>query len=210
MENRNFKHYGVDQQRLQIPDIHFDKFPNPQTLSCWKKRLKTVVCTCSKFPLRKRCFGSQSWRWLIRWMIKNLRALFRESLLFLTSSCSTRGLHQPWTRSSRIPSPRRSSVWRNKRLRKQTDSFEEDRSLPWSTTTFVSLASTILYSILPTYSLLFFGMTIFKKSIRDLTKIYCLWNNSHLRKSVQIKNTRVWVIDDRIRILQVGDSSEES
>ena len=154
MEGRNFKHYGVDQQRLQIPDIHFDKFPNPQTLSCWKIRFKTVVCTCSKFHLRKRCYGSQRWRWLIRWMIKNLRALFRAR----REDCISLEQDHPEFLFSR-----RSSVWRNKRLRKQTDSFEEDRSLPWSTTTSVSLASTILYSILPTYSLLFFGMTIFKK-----------------------------------------------
>ena len=42
------KHYGADQQRLQISDLHFDKFPSPAT--CWKIRFKTEVCTCSQFP----------------------------------------------------------------------------------------------------------------------------------------------------------------
>ena len=44
------KKYGADQQRLQISDLHFDKFPTPATFACWKIRFKTEVCTCSQFP----------------------------------------------------------------------------------------------------------------------------------------------------------------
>ena len=44
------KNYGADQQRLQISDLHFDKFPTPPTFACWKIRFKTEVCTCSQFP----------------------------------------------------------------------------------------------------------------------------------------------------------------
>ena len=44
------KNYGADQQRLQILDLHFDKFPTPATFACWKIRFKTEVCTCSQFP----------------------------------------------------------------------------------------------------------------------------------------------------------------
>ena len=44
------KNYGADQQRLQISDLHFDKFPSPATFACWKIRFKTEVCTCSQFP----------------------------------------------------------------------------------------------------------------------------------------------------------------
>ena len=29
------KNYGADQQRLQISDLHFDKFPAPATFACW-------------------------------------------------------------------------------------------------------------------------------------------------------------------------------
>ena len=28
------KNYGADQQRLQISDLHFDKFPTPATFAC--------------------------------------------------------------------------------------------------------------------------------------------------------------------------------
>ena len=55
--------YGADQQRLQISDLHFDKFPTPATFTCWKIKIKTEVCTCSQF-LRKLCCGSKKWRWL--------------------------------------------------------------------------------------------------------------------------------------------------
>ena len=44
------KNYGADQQRLQISDLHFDKFPTPATFACWKIRFKTEVCTCSQIP----------------------------------------------------------------------------------------------------------------------------------------------------------------
>ena len=44
------KNCGADQQRLQISDLHFDKFPTPATFVCWKIRFKTEVCTCSQFP----------------------------------------------------------------------------------------------------------------------------------------------------------------
>ena len=44
------KNYGADQQRLQISDLHFDKFPTPATFACWTIRFKTEVCNCSQFP----------------------------------------------------------------------------------------------------------------------------------------------------------------
>ena len=44
------KNYGADQQRLQISDLQFDKFPTPATFACWKIRFKTEICTCSQFP----------------------------------------------------------------------------------------------------------------------------------------------------------------
>ena len=40
------KNCGAD-QRLQISNLHLDKFPTPATFACWKMRFKTEVCTCS-------------------------------------------------------------------------------------------------------------------------------------------------------------------
>ena len=39
-EGRFSKDYGADQQRLQIPDLHFDKFPTPTTFACWEIRFR--------------------------------------------------------------------------------------------------------------------------------------------------------------------------
>ena len=49
-EGDSSKNNEADQQRLQISDLHFDKFPTPATFACWKVRFKTEVCTCSQFP----------------------------------------------------------------------------------------------------------------------------------------------------------------
>ena len=49
-DGRFSKDCGADQQRLQISELHFEKFPTPTTFACWKIRFKTEVCTCSQLP----------------------------------------------------------------------------------------------------------------------------------------------------------------
>ena len=75
------KAYGADQQRLQISDLRFDKFPTPATFACWKIRFKTEVCTCSQFP-------TEAMLW-----IKEVEMV--ESVDVLKSSRSIRGTHGP-------------------------------------------------------------------------------------------------------------------
>ena len=75
------KNYGADQQRLQISDLHFDKFPTPATFACWKIRFKTEVCTCSQFPM-------EAMQW-----IKEVEMV--DSVGDLKSSSSTRGIQMP-------------------------------------------------------------------------------------------------------------------
>ena len=77
----SLKNYGADQQRLQISDLHFDKFPTPATFACWKIRFKTEVCTCSQFP-------TEAMQW-----IKEVEMV--ESVDDLKSSCSVRGIRMP-------------------------------------------------------------------------------------------------------------------
>ena len=72
------KNYGADQQRLQILDLHFDKFPTPATFACWKIRFKTEVCTCSQFP-------TEAMQW-----IKEVELV--DSVDDLRSSSSIRGI----------------------------------------------------------------------------------------------------------------------
>ena len=75
------QNYGADQQRLQISDLHFDKFPTPATFACWKIRFKTEVCTCSQIP-------TEAMQW-----IKEVELV--DSVDELRSSSSTRGISMP-------------------------------------------------------------------------------------------------------------------
>ena len=75
------KNCGADQQRLQISDLHFDKFPTPATFACWKIRFKTEVCTCSQFP-------TEAMLW-----IKEVELV--DSVDDLKSSLSVRGIRMP-------------------------------------------------------------------------------------------------------------------
>ena len=74
------KNYGAD-QRLQISDLHFDKFPTPATFACWTTRFKTEVCTCQQFP-------TEAMRW-----IKEVELV--ESVDELRTSSSIRGISMP-------------------------------------------------------------------------------------------------------------------
>ena len=44
------QNFMVGQQRQQISELQFDKFPNPQSFWLWKMRFKIQVTTCSDFP----------------------------------------------------------------------------------------------------------------------------------------------------------------
>ena len=72
------KNYGADQQRLQIWDLHLDKFPTPATLVCWKIRFKVEV----RFAISN---GSDA--------IKEVELV--DSVDDLRSSLSTRGISMP-------------------------------------------------------------------------------------------------------------------
>ena len=40
----------VGQQRQQLSELQFDKFPTPATSLCWKIRFRNQVTTCSDVP----------------------------------------------------------------------------------------------------------------------------------------------------------------
>ena len=80
-EGDSSKNYGAYQHRLQISELHTDKFPHPATFVCWKIRFKTEVCTCSQFP-------TEAMLW-----IKEVEMV--DSVDDLKSSCSVRGIRMP-------------------------------------------------------------------------------------------------------------------
>ena len=72
------KNHGADQQRLQISDLHFDKFP---IFACWKIKFKTEVRTCSHIL-------TEAMPW-----IKEME--FVDSVEELRFSCFSRGIQLP-------------------------------------------------------------------------------------------------------------------
>ena len=58
--------YVIGQQRQQMSELKFDKFPNPQSFLVWKTLFKSQVSNGSDFP-SDACYGSKRWRWLILW-----------------------------------------------------------------------------------------------------------------------------------------------
>ena len=48
----------VGQQRQQISELQFGKYPTPQSNLCWKIRFRYQATTCSDFP-RRQCYGSK-------------------------------------------------------------------------------------------------------------------------------------------------------
>ena len=56
----------VGQQRQQISELQFNKFPNSQSFLVKKIRFKNQVTAWSDFP-SEAMYGSKKWRWLTHW-----------------------------------------------------------------------------------------------------------------------------------------------
>ena len=157
------KNYGADQQRLQISDLHFDKFPTPATFACWNIRFKTEVCTCSQFPT-EAMLG-----------IKEVEMF--DSVDDLKSSCSVRGIQMPnfEVLDAKIPSALNRIIHNTQFNRKvsleEQKAQKEDRFLRGRQISG-SLEPTIPSRNMPTYLQLFFEMMIFRNSIRNGTEFY--------------------------------------
>ena len=165
------KNYGADQQRLQISDLHFDKFPTPATFACWKIRFKTEVCTCSQFP-------TEAMQW-----IKEVELV--DSVDELRSSSSTRGISMPnfEVLDARIASALNKIIHNSQFKRRisleeqkaqKQDRFLRGRQIAYLIYDhFRVTGSHDSVETTPTYSLLFFEMTIFRNSILSGTEFYC-------------------------------------
>ena len=167
------QNHGTDQQRLQISDLHFDKFPTPATFACWEKRFKTEVCTCSQFP-------TDAMQW-----IKEVEMV--DSVDDLKSSSSTRGIQMPnfEVLDTRIASALNKIIFHNSHFKRRISLEEQkaqkqDRFLRARQIAYLiyetsgSLEPTIPSSTTPTCSLLVIEMMIFRNSNQSGTEFYCL------------------------------------
>ena len=164
---------GADQQRLQISDLHFDKFPTPATFACWKIRFKTEVCTCSQFP-------TEAMQW-----IKEVELV--DFVDELRSSSSIRGVSKPnfEVHDARIASALNNIIHNSQFKRRisleeqkaqKEDRFLRGRQIAYLIYDYFRVTGT--HDSVENYtdlcSLLFFEMTIFWNSILSGTEYYCL------------------------------------
>ena len=204
---------GADQQRLQISDPHFDKFATSATFACWKIRFKTEVCTCSQFP-------TEAMLW-----IKEVEMV--DSVDDLKSSCSVGWIRMPnfEVLDAKIASAlnriirntlfkRKVSLEEQKSPKRgpfpswETDRLPYLRVLPghWSQRFCRELCRPIIHSCSSKWWYSGFRFEMGRNSIiHDENPIW--WR---LGRIVQIQNTRVWETQDRIGMVQYGDSSAES
>ena len=164
------QNYGADQQRLQISDPHFDKFPTPAKFACWKIRFKTEVCTCSQFPLEA-----------VLWT-KEVELV--DSVDDLKSSCSVKGIQMPnfEVLDAKIASALNRIIHNSQFKRKvsleEQKAQKEDRFLRGSEIAYLIYeyfrvtGANDSSRIMPTYLQLFFEMMIFRNSIRNGTEFY--------------------------------------
>ena len=169
--SQRLKNYGADQQRLQISDLHFDKFPTPATFACWKIRFKTEVCTGSQFP-------AEAMQW-----IKEVELV--DSVDELRSSSSTCGISMPNFEilDARIASVLNKIIHNSQFTRRisleeqkaqKQDRFLRGRQIAYLIYEYLRVTGAMILSkTMPTYSLLVYEMTTFRNSIRSGTEFHC-------------------------------------
>ena len=152
-EGDSTKNYGADQQRLQIFRSSFCWIPTASDICLLEDKIQDwgmylFTISYGNYAVDQRSGAG----WFSGWS-QSLRVL-SEDLECQILTYSMRRLLQHWTESSLILTSKEGSVWRNKKPKKRTVSFVEDRSLTWSTSFSGSLEPTIPMRIMPTCSLL--------------------------------------------------------
>ena len=156
-EGRFSKNYGADQQRLQISDLHFDKFPI---------RFKTEICTCSQFPTEATL-----------WMEE---VEMVDSVDDLKSSCSVRGTQTPdfevldakiASALNRIKNTRfKKKISLEEMKAQKEDRFLRGRQIAYLIYEYFRVTGA--NDSVENYAQLFFERTIFRNSIRNGTEFY--------------------------------------
>ena len=176
----------VDQQRLQISELHFDTFSTPSTFSCWKIiRFKTKVCSCSDFP-------SEAILW-----IEDVEKV--DSVDDLKSSSSIRGLQFPNFEmlDSRTASPLnkiiQNSYFKKKVSLEEQKAQKEDRFLRGRQIAYiicdcfrVTGAHDAVLDYADWFSIALRNDDVQEILMRDGMKFHWLWPRSHLMISWKV------------------------
>ena len=178
-------------QDFRSRNFNLTKFTTPSTFSCWKIRFKTKVSACSSSPSEAMLWIKEvemvdsyeelkssrsvtgythfpNFEMLCARIASALNKIIQNSLLFFSKKKKKVSLEEGTACSERVPFP----------------SWKTDR-LPDLRRTSGSPEPMILSRLMPTYLLLVFEMTIFRNSIQNGTKFYCLWPRCHLMTSLK-------------------------
>ena len=163
--------------------------------------------------LRNLCIGSKKRRWLIQWVIQCPRHLWEEFKCRILKY-TMRGLLQHWTESSIILTSKRRISLEEQKAQKE-DRFLRGRQIAYLIYEYFRVTgandSVENYADLFTNGLRNDDIQEFDSKRNGIVFVYdenpTWW---HPGRIVQTKNTRVWETQDRIGIVQPGDSSEEN
>ena len=137
------KNYGADQQTTADFGSSFWQIPYSSYVFVLEDKIQDRGLYLFTISYGSNAVDQRSgvgWFSGTNWDLRHLFAVFQCLIL----KYLMRGLLQPWTRSSIIPISKGRSVWRNKRPRKRTVSFEVDRLPTWSTNNSGSLEPIVL------------------------------------------------------------------
>ena len=121
VENPQNPKFG--QQRQQISELQFDKFPTPQLFLCWKIRVKNQVPSCSGFPP-----GTMLWIIEVE-MVDSLDELKSSRLVAGKNVPNFEMLDAKIASALNKIISRRRSVSRSGKPKRRVGSNEEERSL---------------------------------------------------------------------------------
>ena len=206
-EGDSSKNYGADQQRLQISDLHFDKFLTPTTYKIQIWGMHLFIISYGSYAMDQRSGDGYSVDDLkSSSSVKGIQIPEFEVLDAKIASALNRIIHNSHFKR-RISLEEQKAPQRGPFPSRKTDRLLDLRALPghWSQWCRRELCRPINCC----------SSKWWRSGIRfEMGRNSIVYDENptwwHLGRIVQIKNTRVWETQDRIGIVWPGDSSEES
>ena len=202
----------VGQQRQQISELQFDKFPTPPAFLCWKIRFKSQATICSDFP-------SEAMLWIKEVeMLGSSEELKSSPIRFWKEfskfwDAGPRKLLLLWTRSSKTLTSRRRSVSRTRKPRKKIG-FSEDDRLPY-------MIYDYYFRVTGAHDTVLDYADVFSVTLRDdnIQEFDSRWDevlpsmsmipSDDVLESLYISRIRVWSTQNLIRIVRHGNQSKD-
>ena len=167
------------QQRLQISELQFGKFPHLQCYSCWKDKIQNPGEFLFRFFTRMLRDGSKKWDgrfsgWINPRDQLRVRIFPNIEMLDARIASALNKVIQNSYFKKKVSLEEQKVKKEDPFLSSTTDRLHDLRLLS------ASLVPMIQFLIMLIYSLSFFEPMVSRNSIRDGMKFYCLWPRSRL------------------------------